>query len=521
MQVMDNGNGISTDVKDGTNETHLWLACAKMFSSSNYGGVSESVGANGVGMTITNYTSKRFTVAVLEGKHAKGYRFVDGFLCGSQECIEHMESNNGAFDAHDRHLAALNGDFVSEPLEREEFKDEFNPYWDEGFFLDVTWFDAPNAIFPDAGCNVAWLENYAKARAGEIVSGDVIFETYRDDNFDKSHLVKVEHWNKDKESEFYIESWMEKCKSYNATILKEGPWTIALSIDAGMKVESIVQGAPINSRYTHGCNIQIQDYSVTMQVPISIKYLSNEYPAYQDQTKISVRFPYNAVSKAFERSGDVYRFFYREAEKSYMAKVIKDSDSSNFWPALGNADEAELIIAEGYSAISGLKSQRDPMTQACIALRGKLLNCWNLEMQKAMRAEVVKQILNAVIYTPYKRIIIAVDADDDGSHIGALLLALFARFTNIIQDGKVYYVHTPHYLFKKRNAELLWSDDAADCPNGYHVTTLKGLGGMEPDQIEKFIMNQETRDLVQIQWDSNAYENLDHAFSYGGENWIE
>ena len=142
-------------------------------------------------------------------------------------------------------------------------------------------------------------------------------------------------------------------------------------------------------------------------------------------------------------------------------------------------------------------------------------------MQKAMLADVVKQILNAVIYTNYKRVIIATDEDADGSHICGLLLALFARFTNLIQDGKVYRIHSPHYLFKKRGAELQWSDDAKDCPKGYHVTTLKGLGGMSANEVEHFIMNHETRDLINIVWDDAATESLDHAFSYGGENWIE
>lgn len=522
IQVMDNGDGLSTEIKEGTDKTHLWLACAKMFSSSNYDGVTDTVGANGVGLTIANYTSKYFTVAKIGQKKVKGYRLIHGFLCGTPECAANIEENPSLFNEQDRLLSSTNGDFVAQPLEKSEFMQEFNPYWEEGFMIDITWFEAPNSLFPDNGPNVNWLVNYAKVRAGEIASGDVFLELYSDDSFDKKCLMESKHWNKDKESEFYVPSWLERCKEHNAVIIKDGPWTIALSTDSNMKVESVVQGAPVTSRYATGCSIKIQDYDVNVQVPVSIKYLSNEYPNYQDQTKVSLgRYPYSQVSRAFERSDYVYKFFYREAEKLYMKKVIQDSDSGCFWPALGNPEEAELIIAEGYSAISGLKSQRNPITQACIALRGKILNCWNLEMQKAMNAEVVKQILNAVIYTPYKRIIIAVDADEHGSHIGALLLALFGRFTNLIQDGKVYYVHTPHYLFKKRGAETLWSDNAADCPSGYSVTTLKGLGGMKEDEVEKFIMNDETRDLIQLVWDDEAYENLDHAFSYGGESWIE
>ena len=519
LQVMDNGHGISTEVKEGTDKTHLWIACTKMFSSSNYEGVEESLGANGVGLTIANFTSKRFTIAVLDGNGVKGYRFIDGFLCGTQECMNNIDALPGQFTDRDEAVAQIYGDMMENPVDKKDFMMEFQPYWENGFMVDVEW-DERSPLFPDRLPDLAWLEKYTRIRTSELISGDVIFELYSDDSLSPNSLVYTHHWTKDKGSENYLPDWLEQCKEHGAVLVKDGPWTVALSKDPNMKIDSVVQGAPVVSRYTHDIPIEIQDYRISMPVPISFKYLSKDYPAYQDQTKTKIRFPYTQAANAFQRSGEVYKHFYREAEKHYMAKAIKDSDTSMFWPALGEAENAELIIAEGYSAISGLKSQRNPLTQACIALRGKILNCWNLEMQKAMNAEVVKQILNAVIYTKYKRIIIAVDADADGSHIASLLLAIFARFTRVLEDGKVYYVHTPHYLFKKRGRETLWSDNANDCPSGYHVTTLKGLGGMSADEVEKFIMNESTRELVKFEWDESAWENLDHAFSQGGKSWI-
>lgn len=524
LQVMDNGSGISTKIKEGTDKTHLWLACAKMFSSSNYGGTMESVGANGVGLTIANYTSKRFFIGLFNKNNVEGYLFIDGYLAGTQECIDNVAQNHEHMKERDIADAKSEGDMVSNPISVEDGKARFAPHYDIGFMVDVEWFQpGVMKIFPDE-FNPRWLMNYIKLRVGELNAGRVTVELYRNDDFDESALVERNLWGRnieDADGFEYVKSWNERCEEVGAVIVKEGPWQIALSTDESMKIDSIVQGAPVNAPYNYGIPITIQEYRVTVHVPVSFKFQSKEYPAYQDQTKMGVRFPYKEFNSAFQRSGDVYKYFYHEAEKAYMAKVIKDSDSSMFWPALGEPSESELIIAEGYSAISGLKSQRDPMTQACIALRGKILNCWNLDMQKSMRSDVVKQMLNATIYTPYTRVIIATDEDPDGFHIRGLLLALFARYTNLIQEGKVYLVHSPHYLFKKRGAELKWSDSAADCPKGYHVTTLKGLGGMTPEEVEHFVMNPETRELIQVQWDRLAYQALDHAFSYGGENWIQ
>lgn len=500
MKLMDNGTGISTNIKEGTDKTHLWYACAKMFSSSNYKGVKESVGANGVGMTTANYTSHKFNVINFNGDNVRGYQFTDGYLNGTEESP-----------------VKETGDLVNNPLTYEAANKVFDPFFEHGFLVDVTWDAAPNEVFHD-DVNIDWLVRYTKLRVGEIKSGEIELYIYEDDEFKKE--IKHYIWNKDKESKNYVKSWEEKVKDYNAVIIKHGPYQIAFSSDVNMKVDPMVQGAPIKERYSITSSIKIQEVDLRVTVPFSIKFLSEEYPPYTDQTKVDIRLPYSAIGNAFEKSGDVYKHFYREAEKAYMVKVIKDSDSSTFWPSLGKPEESELIIAEGYSAVSALKAERDEETQACIALRGKISNCWNLEMTKAMRSDVVKQILNAVLYTKYKRVIIAVDADDDGGHIASLLISLFARFTNLIQEGKLFYVHTPHYLFKKYKAPLKWSDDARDCPAGYKTTTLKGLGGMSADEVGLFIMSEDTRTLVRIDWDEDAEASLDHAFSEGGESWI-
>ena len=512
LKVMDNGTGITADDAVGdTERPSLFHACATMFSSSNYNDNSrDTIGANGVGMTLANYTSAKFSIINFNGKNVKGYSFTDGYLNGP-------ESVNSSDENPDEIKNLPSGDYVKNPLSYDEANKMFDPFFENGFLIDVTWHPVPNELFVDKA-NISWLLNYAKIRSGEMTSGEIEIHAFNDHEFNDPIGRYI--YSKDPESDSYIPNWDERVKETGAELIKDGDWIFGFNRNE-MKIDSICQSAPITSRYKHTINIQIQDYNVAVEVPFTMKYLSDKYPNYTDQTKVSVRFPYTAVNRAFEKSGEVYKYFYRQAEKSYMAKVIKDSDSSMFWPCIGPADEGELIIAEGYSAISGLKSQRDPMTQACIALRGKIPNCWNLDMVKAMRSDVIKQVLNAVLYNNYKRIIIAVDADDDGFHIASLLIALFYRFTNIIDENKLYFVHTPHYLFKKRGKELKWSDNAADCPEGYHVTTLKGLGGMEAEQVELFIMNSETRDLILIKDDSRAWENLDEAFTYGGEHWIK
>lgn len=505
LKLQDDGSGIPTDIQEGNDKSDLFLACAKMYSSTNYDGVEDTVGSNGVGLTIANFTSKEFKIFNLNGRQVKGYQFTEGILNGSDE-------SEITKDLED-------GDYVENPMQRQEAIQKLKPHFENrGFLVDILWNETPNSVFQDTP-DLKWLINYTKLRVGEITNGEVELHVFKDN--DLTELKEKYVWNKDKENkETYVESWEERVISSNGVIVKDGPWRIAFATN-DMEVESFVQYAPIKPRFKTTVGIQIQDFNVRLQVPVSIFYVSTEQPKYTDQTKVDITYPYTVVGKAFERSDKVYKHFYREAEKAYMAKVIKDSDSAMFWPALDGPENSELIIAEGFSAISGIKAKRNPRTQACIALRGKILNCRNLEMTKAMNSPVVKQILNAVLYSNYKQIIIAVDADADGNHIASLLISLFARFTNLLEDGKVKYVNTPHYLFKKRGSELKWSDEASDCPKGYHVTTLKGLGGMTSEEVKLFITNPDTRELIDIVWDGDdADEALDQAFSYGGEHWI-
>ena len=501
LKVMDNGLGISTEIAEGDEKSSLWLSCAKMFSSSNYEGNNESLGAHGVGLTMANYTSTKFDILNFNGRTVKGYGFTDGYLNGTDESS-----------------IKETGDYVENPLSFKEANERFKPFFERGFLVDVTWQKAPNELFQDS-CNMNWLVDYTKIRVGEMISGEIELHVYDDDNFDK--LIVSYVWNKDKENENYVPSWDERVKEHNAVVLKDGSWLIAFSIDDKMKVESIVQGAKINSRFTTACSIKIQDEDITVPVPFSMKYASDEYPKYTDQTKVAVRFPYSVVGRLFDKSGSIYKYFYREAEKAYMAKVIKDSDSGMFYQLLGNPEDGELIISEGYSPMSAIKSQRNRNTQACIALKGKIQNSWNLEMVKAMNSVIVKQILNEVLHKNYKRIIVAVDKDEDGNHIFCLLLALFARYTKLIEDGKVRYANTPKFIFKKKGSLIKWSDDAKDCPVGWHTTKLKGLGGMDAEQIHTFITNPETRDLKEVIWNGQEDEEaLDLAFTRGGEDWI-
>ena len=122
----------------------------------------------------------------------------------------------------------------------------------------------------------------------------------------------------------------------------------------------------------------------------------------------------------------------RKARRAQIPKLISATGS----PADGIK---MLFIAEGDSAIAGLRPARDPKIHGLFPLRGKPLNVKGMSLAKAMANEEIKNIV-AILGLPlngkvkeaselnYQKISIITDADFDGYAIRSLMLSFFYEF---------------------------------------------------------------------------------------------
>lgn len=183
-----------------------------------------------------------------------------------------------------------------------------------------------------------------------------------------------------------------------------------------------------------------------------------------------------------------------------------------------NRRKCTLMLCEGDSPMAGFRKYRDPETQGAFPLKGKSLNVREVSESKAIANEEIKSILGALglqfgkspfVYDKsgnlvednlrYGEIYIYSDADVDGISCASLLVNLFERWwPELFREHRIARCETPVIIAKNKKTgkriDFYYDDEWEDWlkkndVSKWDVSYKKGLAALTDSEYEEIIKN--------------------------------
>ena len=571
VRVDDDGRGIPVDIVEATGISGVETVMTKLHAGGKFGGGGYAVsgGLHGVGISVVNALSTRVDIEV----RRQGYHWTQTYI--DQKPTAPLKQG--------------------ETMGAEESTGTSVTFWADPAIFETTEYDFETLrsrfqqmAFLNKGLKISLTDLREIDQAGDEVAGDgdnPVEElhrsvTYRYENGIKDYVDYMVKSRKatpiepdviDFESEDLKIGISAEVAMQWTTAYSEAVRTFAntISTTEGGTHEEGFRAAltSLVNRYAREKNIlkdkdenlSGDDVREGLIAVVSVKLTT---PQFEGQTKTKLG---NSEAKAFvqrvmtDKLGDWFDAHPTEA-KNVIQKAIEASRAriaakkarentrrKSIFETAGMPDklkdcqsndpsECELFIVEGDSAGGSAIQGRNPITQAILPLRGKILNTERASLDRMMKSDTIESLITAIgggygedfdiSKVRYHKVIIMADADVDGAHIATLNLTLFFRYMRpMITAGYVYVAMPPLYRLKwtKGPHDFVYTDKERDrvlaegkaagrqLPKGEGIQRYKGLGEMTYQELWETTMDPEHRILKQIHIEDAA--QADETFS--------
>ncbi|WSK87731.1 DNA topoisomerase (ATP-hydrolyzing) subunit B [Streptomyces sp. NBC_00597] len=566
VRVIDNGRGIPVGIVPSEGKPAVEVVLTVLHAGGKFGGGGYAVsgGLHGVGVSVVNALSTKVAVEV----KTDGYRWTQDYKLGvptaalakNEETDEHgtsvtfwadgdiFETTEYSFETLSRRfqeMAFLNkGLTLSLTDERESAKATVGA---DDPDADASEPPARTVKYYYEGGIVDFVK-YLNSRKGELI-----------------HPTVIDVEAEDKERTLSVEIAMQWNSQYT-----EGVYSFANTIhthEGGTHEEGFRAALTgLVNRYARDKkllrekddNLAGEDIREGLTAIISVKLGE---PQFEGQTKTKLgnteaktfvqKVVHEHLNDWFDRNpveaADIIRKSIQAATARVAARKARDLtrrkgllESASLPGKLSDCQsndptKCEIFIVEGDSAGGSAKSGRNPMYQAILPIRGKILNVEKARIDKILQNTEVQALISAfgtgvhedfdIEKLRYHKIILMADADVDGQHINTLLLTFLFRFMRpLVEAGHVYLSRPPLYKIKwgRDDFEYAYSDRERDAlvelgkQNGKRIKEdsiqrFKGLGEMNAEELRVTTMDVDHRVLGQVTLDDAA--QADDLFS--------
>ncbi|MFF1837129.1 DNA topoisomerase (ATP-hydrolyzing) subunit B [Streptomyces sp. NPDC058231] len=568
VRVIDNGRGIPVGIVPSEGKPAVEVVLTVLHAGGKFGGGGYAVsgGLHGVGVSVVNALSTRVAVAV----KTDGYRWTQDYKFGVPTAP--LERNEATDETGTSVTFWADGDiFETTEYSFETLSRRFQEmaFLNKGLTLKLT--DERESAKATAGADSVEAVDVPEEEPTRTVTyhyenGIVDFVKYLNSRKgDVIHQSVIDIEAEDKDRLLSAEIAMQWNTQYS-----EGVYSFANAIhthEGGTHEEGFRAAlTSLVNRYARDKkllrekddNLTGEDVREGLTAIISVKLGE---PQFEGQTKTKLgnteaktfvqKVVHEQLTDWFDRNpneaADIIRKGIAASTARVAARKARDLtrrkgllESASLPGKLSDCQsndptKCEIFIVEGDSAGGSAKSGRNPMYQAILPIRGKILNVEKARIDKILQNTEVQALISAfgtgvhedfdIEKLRYHKIILMADADVDGQHINTLLLTFLFRFMRpLVEAGHVYLSRPPLYKIKwgRDDFEYAYSDRERDAlvelgkQNGKRIREdsiqrFKGLGEMNAEELRITTMDIDHRVLGQVTLDDAA--QADDLFS--------
>lgn len=544
ITVEDSGRGLPIGEFDENGQSYLEMLLLTPFAGGKYDDNDGMTGTNGVGLTITNYTSAYFEVNSAYNGMLHTVRFSDG-------------GNNQEYTtkkiAKSKHFTKVtyildNTVYTSNNVKDSDIKDWVEKVSAVAPKIDFTFTDSTGAEFK---YHYKDLKTYFEDIVGGL-STSAIFLNEKDSIFEFNN----------KENNKYEVLFTTQATPVHQVFLNGTPFSEDSSIDSG-----VVNGIRLWFEKQYAGKRKLKPFT-NQDIIDSVSYVVNVVSSnaeFSNQTKLSTKKKLyqsqtkQSVQDILDSFKDKHAVYFNRFEKHLLqvqeanhksdnnkTKLLKKLNENidaikgrveGFIDSREHGLESEFFLTEGKSALGSVVAARDSKFQAALPLRGKILNVEKAKQSEITANQEISNILKIIgggygndfdiDKARFGKVIITSDQDDDGFHIQALIISLFNTIARpMLEQGRIYIAKTPLYIIHftdKDDVLYVSSETEMDkirpiLKNVRTISRVKGLGELDAQTMRDTAMNPETRQITQVTFNDVKQANQMIQNWLGSEN---